>query len=532
LVQATINKLLKSRCKLRLQNKSLKIKLKKAQAWCEELRLQIEELNTKLSDKKTNKKCQQCLKFKKQAKSLKAELKSKEVEKGENESQTTEEDLRQAAWIYQFKHNLPDAAQDMKDGVSIADSIRVTAEQAMVEQGMVLEETSGLYYDYKTGYYYDADKSLYYDGNTGTYLKYDQETKQYEVDSMLDPEEVAAQRELKARKEAAKQHTLKRKRSLDLSTNGEPTSKPKTEDQYSDEEITESSIPCIRLVVKASEDERVKLGSLYIVTCKGGTIGSKGEHEVLLPDLGCSKLHARISFQSSTCSYSLRDLGSRNGTWVNGKRLSAAKEQSKDIPIGHNTNIQIGKTKLTCHVHPPPETCLECEPGLIKQEDVPDNLVNGSAGKERQRKQELKDIKRRYGIGVGLTEDRTQIPGFVDRAEERRQVHGVDPVGAKTEVASVDQAIGGKNKGFRMLEKMGWEGGGLGRAQGGIQEPIHVEQRAKQAGLGTNISIQSATVKEKKRNEIWKKTQKRFNKLQVPEVFKHVAEDSEEDDKT
>ena len=50
--------------------------------------------------------------------------------------------------------------------------------------------------------------------------------------------------------------------------------------------------------------------------------------------------------------------------------------------------------------------------------------------------------------------------------------------------------VGGKNKGFRMLEKMGWEGGGLGRAQGGIQEPIHVEQRAKQAGLGTNISIQ------------------------------------------
>ena len=39
----------------------------------------------------------------------------------------------------------------------------------------------GLYYDYKTGYYYDAEKSLYYDGNTGTYLKYDEETKQYVV---------------------------------------------------------------------------------------------------------------------------------------------------------------------------------------------------------------------------------------------------------------------------------------------------------------------------------------------------------------
>ena len=49
---------------------------------------------------------------------------------------------------------------------------------------------------------------------------------------------------------------------------------------------------------------------------------------------------------------------------------------------------------------------------------------------------------------------------------------------------------GGKNKGYRLLEKMGWEGGGLGPAQSGIQEPIRVEQRAKQAGLGTNLSVQ------------------------------------------
>ena len=37
----------------------------------------------------------------------------------------------------------------------------------------------------------------------------------------------------------------------------------------------------VRLFVKTSEDEKVKVGSLYIVTCKGGTIGSKGDHEVM-----------------------------------------------------------------------------------------------------------------------------------------------------------------------------------------------------------------------------------------------------------
>ena len=38
-------------------------------------------------------------------------------------------------------------------------------------------------------------------------------------------------------------------------------------------------------------------------------------------------LHGRIWFYC-------RDLGSRNGTWLNGKRLSASKESSQDIPIG------------------------------------------------------------------------------------------------------------------------------------------------------------------------------------------------------
>ena len=35
-----------------------------------------------------------------------------------------------------------------------------------------------------------------------------------------------------------------------------------------------------RMVVMNTEDERVQLGSLYIITCKGGTVGSKGSHEV------------------------------------------------------------------------------------------------------------------------------------------------------------------------------------------------------------------------------------------------------------
>jgi len=561
-VQETINKLLKSRSQWRLQNKSLKMKLKKAHVWCEELRLQIEELNAKLATR-TNKKCSKCLKFKRQARTLKAELELKNVETDTADTQTTEEDLRQAAWIFQYNHNTAprDNSNQNKEDMSLAESIRATAESVLNVQGMVLEETSGLYYDYKTGYYYDAERSLYYDGSSGTYLKYNEETKEYKVDSSLPPEEIAAQRELAARRQQQKLHTIK-KRKLSEEEKNDPEDVASTSSNGNtntaaggkkdgrvelgqggpgdaDEEVEESSIPCVRLVVMNTEDERVKLGTLFIVTCKGGTIGSKGQHEVLLPDLGCSKLHARISFQSSNLSYYLRDLGSRNGTWVNGRRLSAAKEPSKDIIIGHKTCIQIGKTKLNCHVHPGSETCLECEPGLIKQD--PTNMIEGikdssisfstTTSLELQRKQELRDMKSQYGIGPGLDETRRRCQealGFTDRAEQRRQQHGIDPVGAKTEAASVYQAIGDKNKGFRMLEKMGWEGGGLGRTQAGIQEPVLVEQRAKQSGLGCSslvIPAATTTEKEMKKNEIWKKTQKRFNKTAVLDAFKQESED-------
>lgn len=43
-----------------------------------------------------------------------------------------------------------------------------------------------------------------------------------------------------------------------------------------------------------------------------------------------------------------------------------------------------------------------------------------------------------------------------------------------------------------MLEKMGWEGGGLGRSKDGIQEPIQVQQRANKSGLGTDIPVEAS----------------------------------------
>lgn len=40
--------------------------------------------------------------------------------------------------------------------MSIADSLKATAEAAMNMTGFVYDQQSGLYYDYSTGYYYNA----------------------------------------------------------------------------------------------------------------------------------------------------------------------------------------------------------------------------------------------------------------------------------------------------------------------------------------------------------------------------------------
>jgi len=295
--------------------------------------------------------------------------------------------------------------------------------------------------------------------------------------------------------------------------------------------MEESRIPCVRIIVKSSEDENVAAGTLYIVTCKGGSIGSKGAHEVFLQDLGCSKHHGRIIFSDN--KYYLRDLGSRNGTYVNGTRLSAAKQESENKEIGHGTNIQIGKSKLLCHVHPGNETCFECEPGVVKQtleeEARQEALLSVGRGKDKLRQNRLQNLKKKYGLGRGdgVGENNPQDPKYVDRASVRRKVQGSDNPHEKTEAAHIDKSLGQENKGFNMLSKMGWKGGGLGKDEEGKAEPIKVELRAEKSGLGSNVPVVEVSRRSKDRADIWLKTQKRFGNTPLLSAFNV---ESEEDD--
>lgn len=126
----------------------------------------------------------------------------------------------------------------------------------------------------------------------------------------------------------------------------------------------------MRIILKETTVTRLKIGALFIVTCDGGTLGREGDHSILIPDINVSKHHATITFDKESSRYKIVDLGSRNGTLLNGKRLSASKQESEPQEIIHGSVLQIGNTKLLCHIHKGQQTCGHCEPGLVQTEEA------------------------------------------------------------------------------------------------------------------------------------------------------------------
>jgi ABC-type multidrug transport system ATPase subunit/pSer/pThr/pTyr-binding forkhead associated (FHA) protein len=77
---------------------------------------------------------------------------------------------------------------------------------------------------------------------------------------------------------------------------------------------------------------RISLQSARVVK-----IGRRPENDIVLADLGVSKLHAELRM-SPTGRYQIFDMGSHNGTFVNGNKVNQAELTDDDIvSIGHAT---------------------------------------------------------------------------------------------------------------------------------------------------------------------------------------------------
>lgn len=58
------------------------------------------------------------------------------------------------------------------------------------------------------------------------------------------------------------------------------------------------------------------MGSLFVVPYLGGTIGRLPECEIFLDDVNISKKHAKFGYNQEEKSFTIIDLGSRNGTFI------------------------------------------------------------------------------------------------------------------------------------------------------------------------------------------------------------------------
>lgn len=264
------------------------------------------------------------------------------------------------------------------------------------------------------------------------------------------------------------------------------------------------------------------LGTLFMVTYKGGSLGREGKHHaVLIPDVNVSKNHLKLSYDKKRGNYQIID-HSRNGTMLDGKQISSMnQEDSEAVDLFHDNILQISNTKLLCHIHEGLTTCKDCEPfNYSKPPKEPEKVIEDPQPSNLSHKEQLKLLQKRYGL---QSEKYQETPSsgknnknYEDRAENRRVKVGSSHHAEKTVQASVDTSISSDNKGFKMLSKMGWsEGKSIGKSQEGIKEPVQLKTQQGTSGLGnenSQLSSSSSSFNAKKK-AILDKTQKRYNTI-------------------
>jgi len=214
------------------------------------------------------------------SKKLQEERKKKLENKRKDDSKRIQDE--EASRLNQNKTTGRSDAPESKD---LRASLEEAAADAMVQSGFVFDNRTGLYYDWNTGYYYDPNSRLYYENTTGVYYYYDEHSATYKFHSKVDlttsKQETACKDDTNGQEEKE---------------SGEELSEDE-EESDKDVEITEVQFPCIRAIVIKSE--KLKVGTLFIITYTGGTIGREKDlpHVMRIPDIEVSKVRVLDTFQ-------------------------------------------------------------------------------------------------------------------------------------------------------------------------------------------------------------------------------------------
>ena len=112
-----------------------------------------------------------------------------------------------------------------------------------------------------------------------------------------------------------------------------PTDEGETTEDYPD--VTSVEIPHGAGVLVVSRGPNI--GARYLLAEDVVKAGRHPESDIFLDDITVSRRHVEIS--PANGGYSVRDVGSLNGTYVNRERID-------EVPLAPGDEVQIGKFKL------------------------------------------------------------------------------------------------------------------------------------------------------------------------------------------
>jgi pSer/pThr/pTyr-binding forkhead associated (FHA) protein len=97
-----------------------------------------------------------------------------------------------------------------------------------------------------------------------------------------------------------------------------------------------------------------KLGTQWEISNEPVTVGRSAMADVKIEDDGLSRRHFMIVREGA--DYLVRDLSSRNGTWVHGHRALTAKLRDNDCILAGNTLFRFCEGRASASAAPQPVT--------------------------------------------------------------------------------------------------------------------------------------------------------------------------------
>ncbi|VDP06488.1 unnamed protein product [Soboliphyme baturini] len=407
--------------------------------------------------------------------------------------------------------------------LNIAALVTATALQTNAENTFDFVEALNVYYCRETGYFFKPGGYDFYHAASQYCYRYDQATGSAEwIYNEHWSEDVGCLIDLNVYEvlQDILETVVRNEANVDAQSHDIPLDSYSYGDMTSDymQATEDNIIPCIRAVVVNSEV--LDQGTFFVITVQGALIGRDSHCDVVLTDKGVLPEHCRVEYDEDGQCYVL-NIPEQHSV----RKLSVSTETASDPHLlKHLDLLFIGRCTLCMHIHRGFNTCVDCEPGLMKLAPKPEaTLCTVKLGREKMRRKELRLLKQKYGL-TGPSNPQHILPSssfsYVDRAKIRRRIIGSDnPYADSTKpviVSSVRKPVSAETKGFKMLTKMGWQKGeSLGKHGVGIKEPICLLANVGSAGLGSTSGSSVATddPNEAKRRLRWTKAKERYERI-------------------